>query len=162
PATPDPQQSDAPPASSGTDAAQALPDEEAAEDAGDLTELSLEDLMNVDVEVTSVSKKAQSLASAPAAIFVLTCEDIRRSGALTIPEVLRLVPGLNVARNASSAWAVSARGFNDLFANKLLVLIDGRSIYTAIFSGVWWDAQDLALEDIERIEVIRGPGAALW
>src|SRR5205085_479632 len=98
----------------------------------------------------------------PAAISVITEEDIRRSGVTTIQEALRLVPGMEVARLDASEWAVSARGFNDVFANKLLVLQDGRSIYTPLFSGVFWDVQGAMLEDIERIEVIRGPGATLW
>lgn len=132
----------------------------AAADSPDLTELSLEALMNL--EVTSVSKKEELAQHAAAAVFVLTNEDIRRSGATSIPEVLRLVPGLNVARIDSSRWAITARGFNGLFASKLLVLIDGRSVYTPLFSGVNWDVQDTVLEDVDRIEVIRGPGAALW
>lgn len=126
----------------------------------DLTELSLEELMNI--EVTSVSKKTEKLSKAAAAIFVITQEDIRRAGATSIAEALRLAPGLEVARVDAHTWAISARGFNDVFANKLLVLLDGRSIYTPLFSGVFWDQQDTLLEDIERIEVIRGPGATLW
>ena len=112
--------------------------------------------------VTSASKKAQNANEVPSAIFVLTQDDIRRSGATTIPEVLRLVPGLQVARNSTNGWAVTARGFNGRFASKLLVLIDGRSVYTPLFSGVYWDVQDTVLEDIDRIEVIRGPGATVW
>ena len=130
------------------------------EEPSDLTELSLEELLNV--EVTSVTKQAQPLSQTAAAIFVLTQEDIRRSGATSIPEALRMVPGLQVARLDSSKWAISARGFNGRFANKLLVLIDGRTVYTPLFSGVYWDVQDTLMEDIDRIEVIRGPGAALW
>jgi len=126
----------------------------------DLTELSLEELMNI--EVTSVSKKTEKLSKAAAAIFVITQEDIHRSGVTSIPEALRLAPGIEVARVDAHTWAISARGFNDVFANKLLVLLDGRSIYTPLFSGVFWDQQDTLLEDIERIEVIRGPGATLW
>jgi len=126
----------------------------------DLTELAIEDLMNV--EVTSASKKAEKLSEAAAAIFVITQEDIRRSGATSIPEVLRMVPGVQVARRDANKWAVSARGFNDQFANKLLVLMDGRTVYTPLFSGVFWDVQDTMLEDIDRIEVIRGPGGTLW
>lgn len=126
----------------------------------DLTELSLEDLLNV--EVTSVTKQAQPLAQTAAAIFVLSQEDIRRSGATSIPDALRMVPGLQVARLDSNKWAISSRGFNGRFANKLLVLIDGRTVYTPLFSGVYWDVQDTMMEDIDRIEVIRGPGAALW
>ncbi|UCF90632.1 MAG: TonB-dependent receptor plug domain-containing protein [Desulfobacterales bacterium] len=126
----------------------------------DLTELSLEDLM--DIEVTSVSKKTQKLSDAAAAVFVITQEDIRRSGVTSIPEALRMVPGLEVARINASNWAITARGFNGRFANKLLVLMDGRTVYTPFFSGVFWDVQDTLLEDIDRIEVIRGPGASLW
>lgn len=126
----------------------------------DLTELSLEALM--DIKVTSVSRKPQKLANAAAAAFVISQEDIRRSGATSIPELLRMVPGLQVARIDANKWAVSIRGFNGRFANKLLVLMDGRSVYTPLFSGVYWEHQATPLEDIERIEVIRGPGAALW
>jgi iron complex outermembrane recepter protein len=126
----------------------------------DLTNLSLDELMNV--EVTSVSKREQKLLEAPAAIYVLTAEDIHRSGAISIAEALRMVPGLQVAKINSNKWAITSRGGNSEFANKLLVLIDGRSVYTPLFAGVFWDVQDLLLEDIERIEVIRGPGAALW
>jgi iron complex outermembrane recepter protein len=126
----------------------------------DLNHLKLEELMNV--EVTSVSKRAEKLSEAPAAITLITAEELRRSGATSIPEALRQVPGMDVARLDAHDWAISARGFNDLFANKLLVLMDGRSVYTPLFSGVYWDVQDTLLEDIDRIEVIRGPGAALW
>jgi iron complex outermembrane receptor protein len=125
-----------------------------------LTSLSLEQLLAI--EVTSVSKHAEPIAKAPAAIHVLTGDDLRRSGATSIPEALRLVPGLNVSQINPGNWAISARGFNSRFANKLLVMIDGRSVYTPTFSGVYWDVQDTLLEDIERIEVIRGPGASLW
>jgi iron complex outermembrane receptor protein len=128
--------------------------------ARDLTQFSLEDLMNV--QVTSVSKKEQKLAKTGAAIFVITQEDIRRSGATSIPELLRMVPGVDVARVDHSNWAVSIRGFNNVYANKVLVLIDGRSVYHPAFSGVLWFAQDVPLEDIERIEVIRGPGGTVW
>ena len=127
---------------------------------GDLTELSLEELL--DIEVTTVSRKAGSVADSPAAVYVITREDIRRSGHTSLPELLRLVPGMHVARVNSSAWAISARGENGRFSDKLLVMIDGRSIYTNLFSGVFWDAHDLLLEDIERIEVIRGPGGSVW
>jgi iron complex outermembrane recepter protein len=126
----------------------------------DLTTLSIEELM--DVEVTSVSKTHQHLSQAAAAIFVIHQEDIRRSGATSIPDLLRTVPGMNVARIDANKWAVSSRGFNSRFANKLLVLIDGRSVYTPLFSGVYWEAQDVMLEDVDRIEVIRGPGGSLW
>lgn len=128
----------------------------------DYGELSLEELMGIEVEVTSVSRKAEKLSETAAAIFVLTSEDIRRSGATSIPEALRMVPGVHVARVNSSTWAVGIRGFNGQFSNKLLVLIDGRRVYTPSFSGVHWDVQDVLLEDVERIEVIRGPGAVAW
>ena len=126
----------------------------------DLSDRSLEDLMNI--KVTSVSKKEQKLSQVAAAVFVITQEDIRRSGATNIPDLLRMVPGLDVAQINANTWAISARGFNLQFANKLLVLIDGRAVYTPLFGGVDWDTQDVPLEDIERIEVIRGPGGALW
>jgi iron complex outermembrane receptor protein len=126
----------------------------------DPLELNVEDLLNV--EVTSVSKKAQALNDSAAAIFVISHDDIKRTGATSIPEALRMAPGLDVARIDSNKWAVSARGFNSRFANKLLVLIDGRNTYTRSFSGVYWENQDVMLEDVERIEVIRGPGATLW
>ncbi len=128
--------------------------------ARDLTQLSLEDLMNV--QVTSVSKKEQKLAKTGAAVFVITQEDIRRSGATNIPDLLRMVPGVDVARADHNNWAVSIRGFNSVYANKVLVLIDGRSVYHPAFSVVLWFAQDVPLEDIERIEVIRGPGGTVW
>src|SRR5207302_9180666 len=104
----------------------------------------------------------EKLSEAPAAIYVVTQEDIRRSGLTTIPELLRLVPGLDVARVNGNQWAISARGFNNQYANKLLVLVDGKAVYTPSFGGVFWNAQDVVLEDVDRIEVIRGPGATLW
>ncbi len=128
--------------------------------ASDLTQKSLEDLMNI--EVTSVSKKEQKTSQAAAAIFVISREDIRNSGALNIPDLLRMVPGLDVAQIDAAKWAVSARGFNGQYSNKLLVLIDGRAVYSPIFAGVFWDSQNVPLDSIERIEVIRGPGAAVW
>lgn len=130
------------------------------EPVDDLTQLSLEELMNV--EITSVSKKKQKLSGAAAAIFVITQDDIRRSGVTSIPEALRMVPGLQVARLDHNKWAVSARGFNGRFSNKMLVLIDGRNVYNSFFAGTIWEASDTILEDIERIEVIRGPGGTLW
>ena len=126
----------------------------------DLTELSLEELMNL--TVTLVSRKPQKISQAAAAIFVITQDDIRRSGVTTIPDALRMAPGLFVGRIDANKWSISARGFNGRFSNKLLVLMDGRSVYTPLFSGVNWDVQDTMLEDVERIEVIRGPGASLW
>jgi len=129
-------------------------------DVPDVTTMSMEDLMNM--QVTSVSKRSQKLADAAAAVFVITQDDIRRSGAANIPEALRMVPGLQVARIDENKWAIASRGFNGRFDNKLLVLIDGRSVYTPLFSGVYWNVQDVMIEDVERIEVIRGPGATLW
>lgn len=127
---------------------------------GDLTSLSLEELMNI--EVMSVSKTPEKSFQAPAAVSVLTAEDIRRFGATSIPEALRLVPGVEVARINANQWAVSARGFGGRLARATLVLIDGRSVYTPLFAGTYWEIQDMPLEDIDRIEVIRGPGAAVW
>lgn len=126
----------------------------------DLTTTSIEDLMNV--EVTSVSKKEQKLSRTPAAIFVISQEDIRRSGATNIPDLLRMVPGLDVAQINGSTWAIGSRGFNAQFADKLQVMVDGRSAYSLTFSGVFWDTVDVPLSDIERIEVIRGPGGSVW
>ncbi len=131
-----------------------------SQDLPDVTNMSVEDLMKM--QVTSVSKRAQSVADAPAAVFVITQEDIQNSGARSIPELLRMVPGLEVARIDENKWAIGSRGFNGRFDDKLLVLIDGRSVYTPLFSGVYWDVQDVMLEDVDRIEVIRGPGATLW
>jgi iron complex outermembrane receptor protein len=127
---------------------------------GALKRLSIEELM--DIEVTSVSRTAETLSAAAAAISVVTGEDIGRSGATTIPETLRGIPGLHVARRNANSWAVSSRAFSSINSEKLLVLSDTRSIYTPLFSGVQWDVQDYLLDDIERIEVIRGPGASLW
>jgi len=132
----------------------------ADETSPDLEELSLEDLLQI--EVTSVSKRAQKISESPAAITVITNEEIRRSGMTTIPDLLRTVPGLHVASIDANKWAVTARGFNSEFASRLLVMIDGRSVYTPLFSGVFWDSQDAVFEDIDRIEVIRGPGGTVW
>jgi iron complex outermembrane recepter protein len=126
----------------------------------DLASMSLEDLMNV--HVTSVSKQDQKMSQVAAAIFVISQEDIRRSGATNIPDLLRMVPGMDVPQINANTWAVSSRGFNTQFVNKMLVLIDGRAVYTPLLGGVNWDTQDVPLEDIERIEVIRGPGGTLW
>jgi iron complex outermembrane receptor protein len=122
--------------------------------------MSIEQLMNE--SVTSVSKKETKLSEAPTAITVITQEDIRRSGMTTLPELLRMVPGLDVARIDANEWAISSRGFNQEFGRKLLVLIDGRTVYTPVTASVSWNAQDVVLEDLDRIEVIRGPGATLW
>ena len=129
-------------------------------DASDLADLSLEELLST--EITTLSRKAESLGSAPAAVHVITQSDIRRSGARSIPELLRLVPGMQVAQIDGNKWAVTARGANGRFANKLLVLMDGRTLYNPMLSGVHWDAQDTDIAAIERIEVIRGPGATMW
>lgn len=131
----------------------------------DLSRLSIEDLSNL--PVTSVSKRAQPLSEAAAAIFVIDSKDIRRSGATTLPEILRLAPNLEVAQVSGSGYAITARGFNGTTTtngagNKLLVLIDGRTVYTPLYGGVFWDLQNVLPEDIDRIEVISGPGAALW
>lgn len=130
------------------------------QNSADLTSQSLEDLM--DVQVTSVSKKEEKLSRAAAAIFVISAEDIRRSGATNIPDLLRMVPGMDVAQINANTWAISARGFNADFSNKLLVMLDGRPVYVPTFGGVYWDVLDVPLEDIERIEVIRGPGGTIW
>lgn len=138
-------------------AADAAPD---SLSAADIAGMSIEELANI--EVSSVSKHAERLSDAPASIFVITDEDIRRSGATSLPEALRLAPNLTVARVNANEYAISARGFNNAIGNKLLVLIDGRTVYTPLFSGVNWDAQNVMLEDVERVEVISGTGATLW
>jgi iron complex outermembrane receptor protein len=125
-----------------------------------LADASIEDLMNV--EVTSVSRKEQALTKTGAAVFVIDQEAIRHSGATNIPDLLRMVPGVDVAQIDANTWAISIRGSNYRYANKVLVLIDGRTVYTPGFSGVYWDQQDVPLEDIDRIEVIRGPGGTVW
>ena len=141
-------------------AATFLPAPAAGQDATALKRLALEDLMEVDV--TSVSRRTEPISEAPAAIDVITGDQIRRSGITTLAEVLRLATGLSVARVDGTTWAISARGFTGTASNKLLVLMDGRSVYTPLFSGVFWDVQDTFLADVDRIEVIRGPGATLW
>lgn len=125
----------------------------------DLSEVPLEQLLKMDV---TILKGHGTLSQTPAAISIVTSDDIRRSGAMSIPEALRQVPGMEVAQVDASQWAVSARGFNDVFANKLLVLQDGRTVYSPVFSGVFWDVQGTMMEDIDRIEVIRGPGSTVW
>src|SRR5579859_1802563 len=126
----------------------------------DLTEVSLEDLMNI--RVTSVSKREQKISKAGAAIYVINQEDIRQSGATNIPDLLRMVPVIHVAQINAHTWAISIRGFTDKYGDKVLVMIDGRSVYSPLSSGVNWDQQDVPLEDIDRIEVIRGPGGTVW
>src|SRR5258708_5757051 len=125
-----------------------------------LTQLSLEQLGNT--EVTTVSKEPVKVNRTPAAIYVITQEDIRRSGATCIPEALRLVPGVEVSRIDSHKWSLGVRGFESILSRSVLVLIDGRSVYTPLFAGVYWQVQDTLLEDVDRIEVIRGPGGTIW
>ncbi len=133
---------------------------EALVDDRSLADMSLEQLSRI--QVTSVARRRQPLGDAAASIYVITAEDIRRSGATSIPEALRLAPNLLVARADANQWAISARGFNSVLANKMLVLVDGRTVYSPLFSGVFWEVQDVLLEDVERIEVISGPGGTLW
>lgn len=138
----------------------ATPPARGAETGNDLLDLSIEDLLRV--EIDSASRKSQLLSQTAAAAFVITQDDIRRSSARNVPELLRMVPGIEVAQIDANKWAVTARGFNGRFANKLLVLMDGRALFTPSFAGVFWDVQDTLLADIERIEIIRGPGGTLW
>lgn len=126
----------------------------------ELKRLSVEDLMNI--EVTLVSRVPEKLTEAASAIQVITGEDIRRSGATHVAEALRLAPNLQVSQLSSSVWIISARGFNNVFANKLLVMIDGRTVYTPLYGGVLWEQQNVLLEDVDRIEVVSGPGGTLW
>jgi iron complex outermembrane recepter protein len=126
----------------------------------DLTMMNIEDLMNI--KVTSVSKTEQKLSRTASAVFAIEREDIRHSGALNLPDLLRMVPGLDVAQITSNTWAIGARGLNGRFSNKLLVMVDGRRVYSLTTGGVFWDVSTVPLEDIERIEVIRGPGGSVW
>lgn len=128
--------------------------------AGSLADLSLEQLSGI--EVTTVSKRVQRLADVAGSVYVISAEDIRRSGAVTLPEALRLAPNLQVARADANQYAISARGFNSVLANKMLVLIDGRTVYSQLFSGVFWEERDILLEDVERIEVLSGSGGTLY
>src|SRR3569623_3117948 len=129
-------------------------------DVRDFADLSLEQLSNI--VVTSVSKREQPLGTAAASVYVISADDIRRSGVTSLPEALRLAPNLQIARTDANQYAISSRGFNNPIADRMLVLIDGRTVYSPLFSGVFWDVQDVMLEDVERIEVISGPGATLW
>ena len=129
-------------------------------DAQQLADLTLEQLANI--EVTSVSGRAENLQQAAASIYVITNQEIRRSAATSLPEALRLAPNLQVAQTSAGQWAISARGFQDSISNKLLVLVDGRTLYSVLFAGVFWDANDVVLADVDRIEVISGPGGTLW
>lgn len=126
----------------------------------DLTELPLDELMNM--KVSTVSRKPQTLSETPAAVFVISQEDIRRSSANSIPEILRMAPGLSVARIDSNKWSVTSRGDSGRFADDLLVMIDGHTVFSPLFAGTFWETLDLPLEDIERIEVIRGPAGTIW
>ncbi|HEY0046325.1 MAG TPA: TonB-dependent receptor [Flavobacterium sp.] len=128
--------------------------------AKELKRLSIEELMNINV--TSVSKRAERITTAASAVQVITGEDIHNAGVKTLPEALRLAANLQVAQVNSSQWSISARGFNNVLANKLLVLIDGRTVYTPMYAGVFWDVQNVMLEDVDRIEVVSGPGGTLW
>jgi iron complex outermembrane receptor protein len=128
--------------------------------ASDLADLTLEQLGNV--VVTTVSRRPELVRSAPASVFVISSEDIRRSGVTSLPEALRLAPNLQVARADTNQYGITARGSNSTLANKMLVMVDGRTVYSPIFSGVFWESVDVMLEDIERIEVISGPGSTLW
>jgi len=130
------------------------------QNAADLTNQSIEDLTNV--EVSTVSKSDQKMSRTGSAVFVISPEDIRRSGATNIPDLLRMAPGVDVAQIDANTWAVSVRGFDAEFSNDLLVLLDGREVSNTLSAGVFWDVLDLPLEDIERIEVIRGPGGSVW
>jgi iron complex outermembrane recepter protein len=138
----------------------ATPSLRSQQPAKDLSSVSLEDLMNI--QVTSASKKEQKISQVAAAIFVITQDDIRASGAVNIPDLLRMVPGLDVAQINANTWAISSRGFNSQYANKLLVLVDGRAVYTPLVGGVSWETLDVPVEDIDRIEVIRGPAGTIW
>ncbi len=141
-------------------AVHALPQDSSQAENRRLTQLTLDELMNI--EVTIVSRQPSTVANAAAAVYVITQEDIQRSGATLLPELFRMVPGMNVARIDNNKWAVGVRGFNDRFNGKLLVQVDGRTVYNPLSSGVYWDAVDYPLDDIERIEIIRGPGASVW
>ena len=135
---------------------------QASSPGGDITQLSLEQLSQAHISVSSFGRKEEDLWKTPAAVFVITRKQIEESGASCIPELLRTVPGVQVSQINAAVWAISVRGFNSANSNKLLVLVDGRSVYTEVFSGTQWDQIDLPLDNIERIEVIRGPGAVAW
>ena len=140
--------------------ARAATPSEQQDSQGPLKNLSLEQLGNV--EVSTVSKAPEQVWDTPAAIYVITQEDIRRSGVATIPAALRLAPGVEVARIDSNKWSVGIRGFGSRLSRSVLVLIDGRSVYSTLLTGTYWEVQDTVIEDIDRIEVIRGPGGTIW
>jgi iron complex outermembrane receptor protein len=131
-----------------------------SQETPDLTQTSIEDLMKTGI--SSVSKREEKLLDTPAAVYVVTREEIRSSGARNVPDALRLVPGMEVAQINASTFDVGIRGFDERFSNKMLVMIDGRSLYSPIFGGIYWDSINLVMDDIDRIEVIRGPGGSLW
>ena len=152
------------------DAAELEEYEDDTTDLDDLLDLDVDQLSQVNVapstqlteEVSTVSRQASTVGKSPAAVFVITQEMIHRSGARNIPDVLRMAPGVEVARIDANKWAITIRGFNGLYGSKLLVQIDGRILYSQFFSGVIWSDQDVVLEDVERIEIIRGPGGTIW
>lgn len=126
----------------------------------DLMTMKIEDLVNV--KVTTLSKRDQKYMSTAGAVFVISNDDIRRSGARSIPEALRLAPGLQVSQSNMNEYQIGIRGQTDFFTDLLLVMVDGRPVYTTTFSGVWWVTQNYPLEDIDRIEIVRGPSGAIW
>ncbi|HUQ49081.1 MAG TPA: TonB-dependent receptor [Terriglobales bacterium] len=161
--TPPTTESNTPPQTEPSTPAQTEPQNQtiaSAQNPAPLKEMSLEQLGNI--QVTTVSKEPEEVWKTPAAVYVITQEDIRRSGYTSIPDILRLAPGVIVAQNDSNRWAIGIRGFNDILSRSVLVLIDGRSVYTPFLGGVHWAIQDLLISDIERIEVIRGPGGSIW
>ena len=125
-----------------------------------LGEASLEDLL--DTQITTAARRAERIADSAASVTVITADDIARAGSTHLEDLFRTVPGMQVGRINNSHWAISTRGSNSLFSANLLVMVDGRTIYSPVFSGVWWDTQEIPLEEIARIEIIRGPGASLW
>jgi iron complex outermembrane receptor protein len=141
-------------------AAHASAQSDVAHLAQDLKRLTIEELAEVDI--TTASRRVERLSDTPAAVAIVSDEDVRRSGVTKVAEAMRLAGGLDVVRIHGNAWAVSARGFTITMANKLLVLLDGRTVYSPLFSGTFWDAQDMTLNDIDRIEVVRGPGGSTW
>lgn len=135
-------------------------DEVKATDASGDKEETLEELMNI--QIYSASKRPEKISDTAASVYIITAEDIKKAGVTSIPEALRMVPGVNVAQTNANTWAITIRGFNYQYSNKLLVMVDGRSVYTPLFSGVYWDSQDYVLDDIDRIEVVKGPGGTIW
>src|SRR5678815_2006253 len=126
----------------------------------DLGQATVEQLLGL--EITSAGRRQQRAEDVAAAVYVITRDDIRRSGLTLLPEILRLAPGVQVAQINANKWAISVRGFNSIYSNKLLILLDGRSLFNRAFNGVMWDGLDLDVDEIERIEIVRGPGGAIW